>query len=654
MKRTFVALSLLILLFFFWQIWKDYNRPYLAYQKGYKTLLEKEGEGEPELAAFPLGARQRWIAALSRVDRCETCHLGVEDPRFRDVRQPYRTHPRADSHPFETFGCTVCHGGQGLATTVEDAHGPTENWNRAVFHEAFLQESCSLCHGEDLGDAAPVLSRGREIFYGYGCRGCHKVAGKPRKKVGPPIRDIGGKVRSDWLYRWLRNPRGYLPKTRMPDFRLDDRQAADIALLLIMQRGATVGKVSGSAERGRVVFNESRCVTCHAVEGKGGDIGPDLAKVGSKLRPGWLLQWLRNPQKVMPETRMPAYGFTEQDVQDLAAFLLEEYFDLELEEEQVSRDLEAVGKGDVRNGKVLVEKYGCTGCHDIEGVEDRGENGSELTRIGDIHISRLEFGGVKVPPGERTVPNWLFNKMRDPRMFKADLKMPDYSFSDEDSAAVTTYLLSLTGEKVPPQYFLRLGEPPSDYVPQGEVGRILSRYRCLVCHRIRGNGGTLAPDLTQEGSRVRKEWLRDYMKVPFAIRPILVERMPRLKIPDADVETLYTYFRTALVDDRVESLADDAKGLRVGDPVMIRRGRTLYFEKYACDACHQINLQGGTIGPDLTRAGKRLRPEWVLQWLRDPKTFLKRSVEPTYSFPQKEIEELAAFLLSSKGGKATP
>ena len=104
----------------------------------------------PELAAFPLGARQRWIVPLSRVDRCETCHLGVEDPRFRDVRQPYRTHPRADSHPFETFGCTVCHGGQGLATTVEDAHGPTENWNRAVIHEAFLQESCSLCHGEDL------------------------------------------------------------------------------------------------------------------------------------------------------------------------------------------------------------------------------------------------------------------------------------------------------------------------------------------------------------------------------------------------------------------------------------------------------------------------------------------------------------------------
>lgn len=654
MKRAFVALSLLILLFFFWQIGKDYNRPYLSYQEGYKELLAKEGEGEPELAAFPLGARQRWIVALNRVDRCETCHLGVEDPRFRDARRPFRTHPDADSHPFETFGCTVCHGGQGLATSVEDAHGPTENWNHAVYHENFVQKSCSLCHGEFIGEAAPVLARGREIFYEYGCRGCHKVEGKERRKVGPPIRKIGGKVRVDWLYRWLRNPRAYLPKTGMPDFLFDGQQAADIALLLIPRQGPPAGTLAGSVERGRRVFNESRCVTCHAVEGKGGDIGPDLAKVGSKLRPDWLLAWLRNPQKVMPETRMPVYGFSERDVRDLAAFLMEEYIDLELEEEQVARGLEAVGKGNVRNGKDLVEQYGCTGCHEIEGVEDRGENGSDLTRIGDIHISRLDFGTVEVPREQRTVPNWLYNKMRNPRMFKDDLKMPDYSFRDEDAEAVTTYLLSLTGEKVPAQYSLPVGEPPSAYDPQGDVGRVFEKYRCLVCHRIRGKGGTLAPDLSQEGSRVRKEWLRDYMKIPYAVRPILVERMPRLKISDADIEILYAYFRSALVDDRVENRSGAVKGLPLGDPDAIRRGRTLYFGKYSCDACHQINLEGGTIGPDLTRAGKRLRPEWVLQWLRDPKTFLKRSVEPSYAFTPKEVEDLAVFLLSSKGGKGTP
>jgi cbb3-type cytochrome oxidase cytochrome c subunit len=653
MKHVFVVLSMLILLFFFWQIGKDYNRPYLSYQKKYKELLSKTGEGEPELAAFQLGARQQWIADLGRVDRCETCHLGTEDPRFQNAAQPFRTHPDADSHPFEKFGCTVCHGGQGLATSVGDAHGPTGNWSMAIYHENFLQKSCSLCHGETIGESAPVLARGKEIFYEYGCRGCHKVEGKERKKIGPPIRKIGGKVRVDWLFRWLRNPRGYLPKTRMPDFLLTDQEAADIALLLIPQQGKP-GAAAGSAERGRLLFNEIRCVTCHAVDGKGGNIGPDLAKVGSKLRPDWLQQWLRNPQEIMPETRMPTYNLKEQDVRDLAAFLLGEYMDLDVDENLVSRNVKAVEKGNVRNGKILIEKYGCTGCHEIEGVEDRGETGSELTRIGDIHISRLDFGDVEVPWKWRTVPNWLYNKMRKPRLFKNDLKMPDYRFSDEEATAVTTYLLSLTAETVPSQYVNPLGERPSDYNPQGDFGKVLEKYRCLVCHRIRGKGGTLAPDLSQEGSRVRKEWFVNYMKKPDTIRPILVERMIRLNIPDADIQTLDAYFRTTLVDSRVDNLAGVVKGMHLGNPETISKGRTLYFEKYACDACHQINLKGGTVGPDLTNAGKRLRPEWVVQWLRNPKTFLKRSVEPVYDFRPEEIEELTAFLVSPKGGKGRP
>lgn len=653
MKRVFVVLSMLILLFFLWQIGKDYSRPYLSHQQKYKELLSKAGEGEPELAGSPVGARQRWIVDLGRIDRCETCHLGVEDPRLQNAAQPFRSHPEADSHPFEKFGCTFCHGGQGLATSVGDAHGPTGNWSTAIYHGNFLQKSCSLCHGETIGESAPVWARGKAIFYEYGCRGCHKIEGKERKKVGPPVRKIGGKVRVDWLFRWLRNPRGYLPKTGMPDFLLSDQEAADIALLLIPQQGKTRETV-GSAERGRRLFNELRCITCHAVEGKGGNIGPDLAKVGSKLRPGWLLKWLGNPQEIMPETRMPVFNFREREVRDLAAFLLEEYKDLEVDEDQVSRNLKAVENGNVRNGKALIEKYGCTGCHEIEGVEDRGENGSELTRIGDIHISRLEFGEVEIPRKWRTVPNWLYNKIRKPRLFKSGLKMPDYRFSDEDAAAVTTYLLSLTAEKAPFQYILPLGERPSDYDPQGEFGKVMEKYRCLVCHRIRGKGGTLAPDLSQEGSRVRKEWLVSYMKKPDTIRPILVERMIQLMVPDADIGIIEAYFRTTLVDSRVDNLARVARGMSLGDPGTISKGRTLYFEKYACDACHQINLKGGTVGPDLTNAGKRLRPEWVILWLRNPKTFLKRSVEPVYSFSPGEIEELTAFLLSPHGGRKTP
>ncbi len=64
----------------------------------------------------------------------------------------------------------------------------------------------------------------------------------------------------------------------------------------------------------------------------------------------------------------------------------------------------------------------------------------------------------------------------------------------------------------------------------------------------------MATDLSQEGSRVTKTWLQKFMKAPDTIRPILVERMPPFKIQDSEVETLYAYFGTTLVDDRVEKL----------------------------------------------------------------------------------------------------
>ncbi len=648
MKRTFVFLSLMILLFFVWQIWKDYNRPYLSYQKEFRDLLIQEGGGEAELVDFRFGIRQRWIEKLKRVDRCETCHLGVEDPRFEDARQPYKTHPDMDRHSFEEFGCTVCHGGQGLATSIEDAHGPTENWYRAIYHENFIQNSCSLCHGEFVSKEAPVLTNGRKMFYELGCRGCHKVEGKERIKVGPRITKIGQKVKVDWLYRWLRNPYNYLPDTKMPDLNLSEQEAADITLFLIPRQTAVDTEVLGSYDRGRRILSESRCVSCHSFEGKGGDIGPDLAKVSSKMRPDWLFQWIKNPHELQPATLMPDFGFSDQEVWDLVAFLMEEYIDMELEEDQRTREIQIVEGGNVQRGKESIEKYGCTGCHEIEGVEDRGETGLDLSTIGEIHISRLDFGEIEVSHRDRTVPNWLYNKMKTPRLFKAGLKMPNFGFSDKEAEALTTYLLSLTSEETDTAYQLPLGDPPSKYDPQGDFGEIIDKYRCLVCHKINGRGGTLAPDLSQEGSRVKKEWLQKFMKTPYAIRPILVERMPRFKIKDDEIETLYDYFRTTLVDDQVENLGGTLDYDVFMDTKNIQRGKDLFYYKYACNSCHQVNLKGGTIGPDLTEAGERLKTEWIVHYLRNPKAFLERSIEPIYDLTNEEVKALTAFLINPK------
>ena len=648
-QRIFPFLALLVLLLFIGQLWKNFNPSYLAYQKQFKSLFIQKAVQKGKSPDFEFGVRQRWVEKLKKTDRCETCHLGMEDPRFQNAPQPFRSHPDIGSHDFEKFGCTICHGGQGLATPLQDAHGPVENWNQALYQQAFMENSCGLCHGETIQEQAPVLAKGRSIFKDYGCRGCHLVRGKERIMVGPPLDRMSQRVKPDWLYRWILNPRGYLPKAKMPDPKFSPQQAADVAALLFQGGKPLEVQVGKSTAEAKKMFLDSRCVSCHSVEGKGGTLAPELSKISSKMVPERLILVIKNPHELWPASQMPIYGFSDQEIHKMADFMLGEYTDLELNESQAAAQVLMVQGGNKLRGKELIEKQGCTGCHTkIEGVKDRGEIGLELTAIGAIHISHLDFGRIQVAPRDHTVPNWLYNKMKNPRLFKADLKMPDYAFSDRDAEAVTTYLLGLKGQEVPTAYILPLGDKPSTYAPQGKFGQVLDKYRCFTCHKIYGKGGEMATDLTQEGSRVKKTWLEKFMKAPDTIRPILVERMPPFKIQKAEIETLYAYFGTTLVDDRVEDLGGKIKEAAFRDPGLIQAGKTLYTQKYACQACHQINQQGGLIGPGLTKVGDRLRIEWILYYLRNPKAFVKRSVEPVYKLSDKEVEAVAAFLASLK------
>jgi mono/diheme cytochrome c family protein len=648
-QKLFPFLAILVFLLFIGQLWKNSNPPYLAYQKQFKTLLMQKAAQKGKNPEFRFGVRQRWVEKLKKTDRCETCHLRMEDPRFQKVSQPFRSHPDVGGHDFEKFGCTICHGGQGLATPLKDAHGPVENWNQALYHPVFMENSCGLCHGEFIQDQAPVLAKGRSIFQDHGCRGCHLVRGKERTIVGPPLDRMTQRVKPDWLYRWILNPKAYLPKTKMPNPQFSPQQAADVAAVLFQGGKPPEVKLGQPTAEGKKTFLDSRCVSCHSLEGKGGLLGPELSKLSAKVVPDRLIRIIKNPHELWAASQMPIYGFSDQEILKIVDFLVGEYIDLELDESQAAAQARMVQEGNKLRGKELIEKQGCTGCHTkIEGVKDRGEIGLELTTIGAIHISRLDFGLIRVSPKDRTVPNWLYNKMKNSRLFKADLKMPDYAFSDPEAEAVTTYLLGLKGQEVPAAYFLPLGERPSSYAPQGKFGLVVDKYRCFTCHKILGRGGEMATDLTQEGSRVRKTWLEKFMKAPDTIRPILVERMPPFKIQPAEIETLYAFFDTTLVDDRVENLAGTIKENDLRNPALIWDGKTLYSQKYGCQACHQINHQGGLIGPDLTRVGERLRIEWILYYLRNPKAFVKHSVEPAYKLNDKEIEAVAAFLVSPK------
>ena len=64
---------------------------------------------------------------IPRVDRCTTCHLGIDNKKNANNPSPFKTHPNLDlylasasPHPMEKFGCTSCHGGLDRATDFPD------------------------------------------------------------------------------------------------------------------------------------------------------------------------------------------------------------------------------------------------------------------------------------------------------------------------------------------------------------------------------------------------------------------------------------------------------------------------------------------------------------------------------------------------------
>ncbi len=90
---------------------------------------------------------------------------------------------------------------------------------------------------------------------------------------------------------------------------------------------ATPDAQAASIERGRALFRNKGCVTCHVntrVEGNTGvlgSVGPNLTRYTND--PDFLRRWLANPPAVRPGTRMPNLRLSESEIEDLIAFLNE-------------------------------------------------------------------------------------------------------------------------------------------------------------------------------------------------------------------------------------------------------------------------------------------------------------------------------------------
>ncbi|MBI5280629.1 MAG: c-type cytochrome [Candidatus Solibacter usitatus] len=625
---------------------RDYLAEWRRYQKAFNRFAEEKFRQNIPVRTTPLTIRQVWNPALDVVDRCVTCHLGVENRFLRDAPQPFRSHP-VTPHRLGEIGCTVCHRGQGAATTVRGAHGRLKWWEDPMLPSQYLQASCGQCHPGEAVPEARILSAGRETIRKAGCTGCHKITGvTPVRPIGPDLDGLGSKVRPLWLFRWLKNPKEYLERTSMPNVMLADEEARLLTTFLLSQKAPATGNAfvadAAAVELGQQRYREARCISCHAQGGRGGSSGPDLGRVGGKVRLEWLESWLRDPKALFPQTRMPQFSFPAKDIRAIVSYIASEFSDSTVDaqqEQELERLLPAATRDNLAAGKKLYQRLGCGGCHRLKQIEEQAELGPDLAGIGSKDVDRLDFGNLRI---ERNLWSWLFTKIKTPRVFGKNLKMPDFQFSDEQARELVVALLSLSDKKIPARY-VSAGQQPVPLRTQGDFGKILRKYECLTCHSLSGESGRLAPDLSVIGSQAKPLWIAAYFRLPYSMRPIMTERMPLLGMSDQEIQTTVRYFETVLLED---SIAHELFPLGGPELQEAARGKELYFNKYGCQACHQVNLAGGYVGPALDGLGGRLFSGYVFAYLKNPQRFKPAVLEPNYAIDDSDARALTAYLVS--------
>jgi ubiquinol-cytochrome c reductase cytochrome b subunit len=77
-------------------------------------------------------------------------------------------------------------------------------------------------------------------------------------------------------------------------------------------------------QKGMVLFVQNECAYCHNIMGEGGlRLGPDLSNVPRKNRDlEYLKTYIINPQAILASTTMPAYEMTDEQLEQLAEFML--------------------------------------------------------------------------------------------------------------------------------------------------------------------------------------------------------------------------------------------------------------------------------------------------------------------------------------------
>jgi len=431
------------------------------------------------------------FATVTKVDRCDTCHVAIDNPTYEVRINPDLKEGDENKYTFkepflqqfvahargtvEKKDCVVCDEEGRKTKEIKEPLTPHKSWESGdvvKFTKTFMAHPRLDLFAAD-SSKHPIAK--------FGCTVCHEGDGRDtdftrvvhtpnsehqgkewRNRHGTPY----GEERYNWNYRELWDLPMFPTKYVQASCRRCHTDAVDL---------------DGAPKyvQGMKLVERIGCYGCHRMDTyqilpkdvnnvavdpnrKNRRPGPPLLRIATKVSEDWAAKWVLAPRDFRSTTRMPHFfgqsntrakvnqndypvvevnGVKRSPVDDTIVASLVKYV-WSLSDKEADPAPPAL-KGDAIKGEIIVKQVGCTACHKL--VETPLSVFQDQSPEKPATRSRYleDFAPTLFGVGSKMNKAWLFAWVRNPKKHFKDSSMPNLRLSEQEATDVVEYLMTL-------------------------------------------------------------------------------------------------------------------------------------------------------------------------------------------------------------------